>query len=165
MTKMLNEVLAANTSYAANFGDKGKLPCPQVVSSRSSPVWMPGSIPRSTLAWLKATRMSFAMRAAERATMRYGRSSSPTNSLGTREWFVIHHTNCGMELFTDDIMREPVGEQPENREPWINNGWHNFGKGPGSTEGNYVNWMTFSDNAKSVVEDVARIRSHPLVPR
>ena len=24
--------------------------------------------------------------------------------LGTREWFVIHHTNCGMELFTDDVM-------------------------------------------------------------
>ena len=24
--------------------------------------------------------------------------------LGTGEWFVIHHTNCGMELFTDDII-------------------------------------------------------------
>ena len=24
--------------------------------------------------------------------------------LGTREWFVIHHTNCGMEIFTDEIM-------------------------------------------------------------
>ena len=24
--------------------------------------------------------------------------------LGTREWFVIHHTNCGMELFTDDVI-------------------------------------------------------------
>ena len=23
-------------------------------------------------------------------------------------WFVIHHTNCGMELFTDEIMRELV---------------------------------------------------------
>jgi carbonic anhydrase len=42
-------------------------------------------------------------------------------------------------------------------------GWHDSGKGPGSTEGNYINWMTFSDNAKSVVEDVTRIRSHPLV--
>ena len=26
--------------------------------------------------------------------------------LGTREWFVIHHTNCGMELFTDDVIGE-----------------------------------------------------------
>ena len=24
--------------------------------------------------------------------------------LGTNEWFVIHHTNCGMELFTNDVM-------------------------------------------------------------
>ncbi len=21
------------------------------------------------------------------------------------EWFVVHHTNCGMEFFTDDVMR------------------------------------------------------------
>ena len=25
--------------------------------------------------------------------------------LGTREWFVIHHTDCGMGMFTDDTMR------------------------------------------------------------
>ena len=38
------------------------------------------------------------------------------------------------------------------------------GVGPGSTEGNYINWLPFSENAKSVVEDVMRIRHHPLVP-
>src|SRR5262249_49100085 len=27
-----------------------------------------------------------------------------TKLLGTREWFVIHHTNCGMETFTDQVM-------------------------------------------------------------
>jgi carbonic anhydrase len=26
--------------------------------------------------------------------------------LGTAEWFVIHHTDCGMETFTDDIIRD-----------------------------------------------------------
>ena len=25
--------------------------------------------------------------------------------LGTNEWFVIHHTNCGMEFFTDEVIR------------------------------------------------------------
>ena len=25
--------------------------------------------------------------------------------LGTMEWFVIHHTDCGMALFTDSIIR------------------------------------------------------------
>ena len=26
--------------------------------------------------------------------------------LGTQEWFVIHHTNCGMEFFTNEVMRD-----------------------------------------------------------
>jgi carbonic anhydrase len=43
-------------------------------------------------------------------------------------------------------------------------GWRDSGQGPGSVEGGFVNWLTFSDNAKSVVEDVTRIRHHPLVP-
>ncbi|MDZ7630189.1 MAG: hypothetical protein U5K74_02225 [Gemmatimonadaceae bacterium] len=30
--------------------------------------------------------------------------------LGTNEWFVIHHTNCGMELFTDEVMRGLLAE-------------------------------------------------------
>ncbi|MDZ7630188.1 MAG: hypothetical protein U5K74_02220 [Gemmatimonadaceae bacterium] len=38
------------------------------------------------------------------------------------------------------------------------------GAGPGSAEGRYIDWLTFSDNAQSVVEDVTRIRHHPLVP-
>src|SRR6266516_6248835 len=25
--------------------------------------------------------------------------------LGSKEWFVIHHTDCGMETFTDEVMR------------------------------------------------------------
>ena len=37
-------------------------------------------------------------------------------------------------------------------------------QGPGSNEGNYIDWLTISDNAQSVVDDVTRIRSHPLVP-
>lgn len=44
-------------------------------------------------------------------------------------------------------------------------GWHDSGTGPGSTEGDYINWLTFSDNVRSVVEDATRIRNHPLVPR
>ena len=30
--------------------------------------------------------------------------------LGTREWFVVHHTNCGMELFTDDVIGDLLAE-------------------------------------------------------
>ena len=30
MSKIKDEVLAANANYSADFGDKGKLPCPRV---------------------------------------------------------------------------------------------------------------------------------------
>jgi carbonic anhydrase len=35
---------------------------------------------------------------------------------------------------------------------------------PGSTEAEFIDWLTFADNPKSVVADVTRIRKHPLVP-
>jgi carbonic anhydrase len=43
-------------------------------------------------------------------------------------------------------------------------GFVDVGAGPGSAEGNYIDWLTIGDNAASVADDVARIRAHPLVP-
>jgi len=83
--------------------------------------------------------------------------------LGTREWFVIHHTDCGMETFTDDIMRGLLASSLKTATVDAS-GWHDPGAGPGSAEGNYIDWLTISDNTRSVVEDVTRIRHHPLVP-
>lgn len=40
-------------------------------------------------------------------------------------------------------------------------GWRDPGRGPGSTEANFIDWLTFRDNAKSIVIDVQRIRSYP----
>ena len=40
-----------------------------------------------------------------------------------------------------------------------------MGQGSGSTEGEFVDWLTFQDLAESVCVDVKRIRNHPLVPR
>ena len=37
-------------------------------------------------------------------------------------------------------------------------------RGLGLQKGSYINWLTFSDKAKSVIEDVVRVRNHPLVP-
>jgi hypothetical protein len=82
--------------------------------------------------------------------------------LGTREWFVIHHTECGMETFTDEIMRGLLASSLDTA-TLDKGGWRDTGRGPGSSEGRYIDWLTIDDNARSVVEDVARIRSHPLV--
>lgn len=43
-------------------------------------------------------------------------------------------------------------------------GWHDVGRGPGSPAGKFIKWLTFSNLEQSVTDDVARIRSHPLVP-
>jgi carbonic anhydrase len=83
--------------------------------------------------------------------------------LGTREWFVIHHTNCGMEFFTDQVMRGLLSASLETAALGPD-GFTDVGKGPGSSEANYIDWLTISDSAGSVVEDVTRIRNHALVP-
>jgi len=83
--------------------------------------------------------------------------------LGTREWFVVHHTDCGMEIFTDDVMRQLLASSLKTASV-DENGWHDSGEGPGSSEGQYIDWLTISNNAKSVVEDVRRIKHHRLVP-
>src|ERR1700710_36040 len=74
--------------------------------------------------------------------------------LGTREWFVIHHSNCGMEFFTDDVMRGLLGKSLETA-ALGEGGFHDVGKGPGSAEGAYVDWLTISDREQAVVDDVA----------
>jgi carbonic anhydrase len=68
-----------------------------------------------------------------------------------------------METFTDAIMRGLLASSLKTASVDAS-GWHDSGEGPGSTEGNYVDWLTIKDNAQSVVEDVQRIRRHPLVP-
>jgi carbonic anhydrase len=83
--------------------------------------------------------------------------------LGTREWFVIHHTDCGMETFTDEVIRGLLLQGLE--QAVIDSaGWHNHGRGPGSDAGEFINWLTIKDINASVVTDVRRIRNHPLVP-
>jgi carbonic anhydrase len=83
--------------------------------------------------------------------------------LGTAEWFVIHHTDCGMEFFTNEVMSGLLASSLETAQLGAN-GFSDIGKGPGSTEGRYINWLTIADQAGAVVEDVARIRNHSLVP-
>jgi carbonic anhydrase len=84
--------------------------------------------------------------------------------LGTKEWFVIHHTDCGMETFTDQIIRNLLASSLKTASIG-DKGWHDSGEGSGSTEGEYIDWLTISDQEKSVYADVQRIRFHPLVPR
>jgi carbonic anhydrase len=82
--------------------------------------------------------------------------------LGTSEWLVIHHTECGMEFFTDRQMGDLLEQSLDTAELGPD-GFRDVGSGPGSPAGKEVDWLTISNREQSVVDDVKRIRAHPLV--
>jgi carbonic anhydrase len=163
MSHVLNEVLAANAAYADSFGDKGKLPMPP---GRHFAVLtcMDARLDPAKFAGLAEGDAHVIRNAGGRASNDAIRSLVISYKLlGTREWFVIHHTDCGMEFFTDDVMRGLLANSLETA-ALGENGFYDVGQGPGSTEGDYIDWLTIRDQAQSVVADVRRIRRHPLVP-
>ncbi|HSO79467.1 MAG TPA: carbonic anhydrase [Chromatiaceae bacterium] len=163
MSQILDEVLAANASYAKGF-DKGELPMPP---GRHFAILtcMDARLDPAKYAGLSEGDAHVIRNAGGRASDDAIRSLVISYKLlGTREWFVIHHTDCGMETFTDEVMRGLLRSSLKTASVDAS-GWHDSGEGPGSTEGSYIDWLTISDNARSVVEDVTRIRRHPLVPK
>ncbi|MBD2108300.1 carbonic anhydrase [Nodosilinea sp. FACHB-13] len=163
MSQTLQAVLAANKTYAADFGDKGNLPMPP---GRRFAVLtcMDARLDPAKFAGLSEGDAHVIRNAGGRASDDAIRSLVISYKLlGTREWFVIHHSNCGMETFTDTVIRGLLANSLETAKVDAD-GWHDVGQGLGSNEGDFINWLTISDQAKSVAEDVARIRNHPLVP-
>ena len=162
MSKTVEEVLAANNEYSANFGDKGALPMPP---GRHFAILtcMDARLDPAKYAGLAEGDAHVIRNAGGRASDDAIRSLVISHKLlGTGEWFVIHHTDCGMETFTNEVMADLLSNSLETATV-DSSGWHDTGKGPGSPEGRYINWLTIADNAASVVEDVRRIKAHPLV--
>jgi carbonic anhydrase len=164
MARILDEVLAANQTYAAQFGDKGELAMPPArrfailtcMDARLDPAKFTG---------LKEGDAHVIRNAGGRASDDAIRSLIISHKLlGTNEWFVIHHTNCGMETFTDQVMRSLLKRSLDTAKLEAD-GWHDLGRGPGSAEGDFIDWLTITDQSESVLNDVRRIRSHPLVPK
>jgi carbonic anhydrase len=158
-----DEVLEANETYAADFGDKGDLALPPA-RRFAILTCMDARLDPARYAGLREGDAHVIRNAGGRASDDAIRSLVISYKLlGTGEWFVIHHTNCGMEFFTDEQMRELLASSLETAALGPD-GFHDVGTGPGSAEARYVDWLTIDDNARTVVEDVARIRAHPLVP-
>ena len=163
MSGILDEVLAANKAYAATFGDKGNLPMPP---GRHFAILtcMDARLDPAKYAGLSEGDAHVIRNAGGRASDDAIRSLVISYKLlGTREWFVIHHTNCGMETFTDEVMRRLLSDSLKTATVDAG-GWHDTGKGQGSKEAEFVDWLTIGDQVESVRTDVQRIRSHPLVP-
>src|ERR1700756_4153305 len=163
MSSTSNSILQANRQYAASFGDKAKLAMPPA-RHFAILTCMDARLDPAKYAGLAEGDAHVIRNAGGRASDDAIRSLVISYKLlGTREWFVIHHTDCGMLLFTNEDMRRLLASSLKTA-TLDQSGWRDSGQEPGSTEGSYINWLTFSDNARSVGEDVMRIRHHPLVP-
>ena len=160
---VLNEVLDANKKYVDSFGEKGKLALPPA-RGFAILTCMDARLDPAKYAGLSEGDAHVIRNAGARASDDAIRSLVISYKLlGTKEWFVIHHSNCGMEFFTDVVMRDLLSKSLETA-ALRSDGFHDVGKGPGSDEGAYIDWLTISDRDKAVIEDVQRIRRHPLVP-
>jgi carbonic anhydrase len=161
---ILEEVISANTNYASTFGDKANLAMPP---ARRFAVLtcMDARLDPAKFAGLAEGDAHVIRNAGGRASDDAIRSLVISYKLlGTREWFVIHHTNCGMEFFSSELMADLLSRSLETA-ALGENGFHDVGQGPGSNEGEFVDWLTIKDQAASVTTDVQRIRNHPLVPK
>jgi carbonic anhydrase len=143
MSKIVEEVEAANRTYADDFGSKKDL--------KSKPTrrfailtCMDARLDPAKFAGLVEGDAHVIRNAGGRASEDAVRSLLISYKLlDTKEWFVVHHTGCGMETVTDKEIDEIFDIKDSSN----------------------INWLTFKDNKKSLVEDVLTLRNHPLVPR
>jgi carbonic anhydrase len=163
MSKILDEVLKANEQYSQRFGDRGKLALPPA-RGFAILTCMDARLDPAKYAGLAEGDAHVIRNAGGRASDDAIRSLVISYKLlGTREFFVIHHTNCGMLFFTNDVIRGLLANSLETAQ-LTSAGFKDVGKGPGSRAGEFIEWLTVPDQQQAVIDDVSRIRNHPLVP-
>jgi hypothetical protein len=64
--------------------------------------------------------------------------------LDTREWFVIHHTNCGMEVFSDDVIADLLDDDLATAS-FDGKSWSNPHHRGGHAAGHFIKWNTIKD--------------------
>lgn len=141
----ISEFLAANARYADEF-TKGGLPMPPgkhvavltCMDARLDPAKFLG---------LQEGDAHVIRNAGGRASQDAIRSLVISSSLlGTREFLVIHHTDCGMLTFTNEQLRERLRRDLD-------------------ADASAIDFLPFSDLDESVRKDVATIRSSGLLPK
>jgi carbonic anhydrase len=140
-----DEFLAANAQYAADF-TKGDLPMPP--GRRAAVlVCMDARIDPAKALGLEEGDAHVIRNAGGRASDDAIRSLVISYKLlGTREFVIIHHTDCGMLTFTNEQLRDQL-------------------KRDLGADASAIDFLPFSDVDESVRRDVATIRSSPLIPR
>jgi carbonic anhydrase len=163
MSSVLNDVLTANATYVDSFGAKADLALPPA-RRFAILTCMDARLDPAKYAGLSEGDAHVIRNAGGRASDDAIRSLVISYKLlGTAEWFVIHHTDCGMEFFTNEVITDLLANSLETAALGPE-GFYDVGTGPGSPEAANIDWLCITDQTGSVAEDVQRIRNHPLVP-
>jgi len=139
----LDDLLAANERYAASF-TKGDLAVPP---ARKVAVLtcMDARLDPERFLGLEEGDAHVIRNAGGRASDDAIRSLVISYKLlGTREFLVIHHVDCGMMTFTNEQLREMLRRDL-------------------NADASGIDFLPFTDLDESVREDVQTIRSSPLI--
>ena len=134
MSKILDEVLAANADYSARFGARREAVHAAPLAGFAILTCMDARLDPAKFAGLSEGDAHVIRNAGGRASDDAIRSLVISHKLlGTNEWFVIHHTECFMENVLGRGDARPPREQPRDGEPRPD-GWKDPG-GEGSPGG------------------------------
>ena len=140
----LDRMIEANREYAAAFGDGGKpMPPARHVAILTC---MDARIHPEPALGLAVGDAHMIRNAGGRASDDAIRSLViSTTLLGTQEFAVMHHTDCGMLTFTNDDLRKKLSDER-------------------GVDASGVDFLPFPDLEQSVRDDVATIKASPLLP-
>src|SRR5262244_2092341 len=144
MSEILSEVLESNSKYATTFGEKSKLAMPPA-RRFAILTCMDARLDPAKFSGLSEGDAHVIRNAGARASDDAIRSLVISYKLlGTREFFVVHHTDCGMEFFTNDVMSDLCGSSLETADLGPG-GFSDAGSGSGTNEAKYIDWLTIGD--------------------
>src|ERR1700732_3490548 len=125
---VLPEVLKANETYAASFGGKSQLAMPPA-RRFAILTCMDARLDPAKYAGLSEGDAHVIRNAGGRASDDAIRSLVISYKLlGTKEWFVIHHTECGMLYFTNEVIRGLLSQSLKTA-TLDQGGWRDSGDG------------------------------------
>jgi carbonic anhydrase len=143
VTALLDELIESNETFAQSF-DAGSLPMPPG-RCLAVLVCMDARIDPAKTIGLALGDAHVIRNAGGRASDDAIRSLIISSRLlGTREFVVVHHTNCGMLTFSNDDLRAKLRDEA-------------------GTDASGIDFLPFDDLEASVREDVDRIRRSPFV--
>ena len=148
----VNEILAANADYVAGFGEKGALPH-HPARHFAVVTCMDCRLVPAHFAGIREGDAHVIRNAGGRVTDDVIRSLLVSyKMLGTTEWFIIQHTDCGMRSFTNEEAHARFEEDAAVL-------------GIDATEAHYIDFMPIGGTIEeNLVRDVRRLRAHPLIP-